>query len=721
MTLTNWVRKLFSGRPRRPIVNRPARLGLESLDDRCLPSVTAAFSGGVLTITANTANTVAQVFTENIGGTKYVAVADNYAGLEAISGPGTNEFGAELLGNITGIVYDAGANPAKSYSLINTSGLAVRMSSGGQLFDTVASGQTVTDGLAANGYTYPSELNAAAYGGITAYLNPAHTVLTIAGPTGGGFQLDGKWTDQQTAVGGGEYTHDFTAQGTVRLETGLVVNGKRVEIPLPSDGLFGVTTQANLGTSPVGEYAGITLDGSVPLTGEMGGGNAFGDLLSMASLSVGGTGGQWGIALGSSPVLQSLGMPLLADVPYLYMEASVGETVSFGSNISASTAGGGGAIVFDPADPAVYVQGGDSQVGTFSGGVSLHGAIPYTPNALPPGVSDPGIYGNVYLSANGIALGDLPLAVSGSLVLGLDANHDGKLLSLVDQSAGAIKTLIDDATAVTESGGAPVGNQSASLFQQLNALAQAAPGAIDDLDAGLNGTLAVTTEQSGISLNFNAATGSVFVKSNADGSLTAAFDVQTVDPFAGTALDNLAPKLTAEVGGHITTGADDTGVADWEFTATAKYSSFAGFSSDAITIEADSTTMTADVQVDMHGLLNVAQEELTGTVDLRTGAFDLSDTMTVGVDLKVATVQMTETFDIGWSPTAGFHASADLEASAGPVSFDAELSLSVSPSDHVDVSGSGTVSVKDLGSASVGFDDDGFYFSVASHKVNVDW
>jgi hypothetical protein len=140
-----------------------------------------------------------------------------------------------------------------------------------------------------------------------------------------------------------------------------------------------------------------------------------------------------------------------------------------------------------------------------------------------------------------------------------------------------------------------------------------------------------------------------------------------------------------------------------------------------MTIWANSATMTATVQIDMQGLLNMSQMDMTGTVNLTNGAFDLTETASIDVDLKIASVQLSETFDIGWNPTAGFSVTADLEASAGRVTFDAELSFSVDPSDHVDISGSGTTSVKDLGSASVGFNDDDFYFTLGATKVEIPW
>src|SRR5437868_1449226 len=44
---------------------RKPRLGIESLDDRCLPSVSSALSGGVLTLTADNAGSIVAVANDN--------------------------------------------------------------------------------------------------------------------------------------------------------------------------------------------------------------------------------------------------------------------------------------------------------------------------------------------------------------------------------------------------------------------------------------------------------------------------------------------------------------------------------------------------------------------------------------------------------------------------------------------------------------------------------
>ena len=46
------------------------------------------------------------------------------------------------------------------------------------------------------------------------FLNGPGTVLTVEGPTGGGFQIDGHWTETRTPAGNGQSTHRFTASGT---------------------------------------------------------------------------------------------------------------------------------------------------------------------------------------------------------------------------------------------------------------------------------------------------------------------------------------------------------------------------------------------------------------------------------------------------------------------------------------------------------------------------
>ena len=752
---------------------RPAaktRLGFEVLDDRRMLSVTAAVSGGVLNVTADNYNTVAQV--ERVGGD--LVVHDNWSG--------HSDFRTPAAG-VSRIVYTAGPDAAKRQDFSNKTdlpaeyytgvgsgvvkggggtntfyagtGIATCVGGSGTnlFFDKVGSlddyeagsgtnvlyratdhtflqtqygvtpGPMLTVGLRDDVYANPRDLNTPGVAaGITAYLDGTGKVLTIAGPTGGGFKIDGNWTETRTPAGNGQFTHSFTASGTVQLETGIVTGGHHLAIPLPSYGLISVTTKANAVNAPVGEYGGIVLKGGMPLTKDSAGDNAFGNLLAKASLSVNTGGMSWGIKLGSDPTLAALNMPLLANVPYLYAAVSTGMSASFGSHLTASTPGFGGAVVLDPADPAAYVQA-STPSGTFSGGVSLHSAIPYNPTNLPPGVENPAIYGNVYVSGAGIALGELPLAVSGNVVIGLDANRDGKLLGVVKQSGTALNRLISG------------GSGSNSSLADFRAVANNLNGAADDIQFGLNGGVALTTEQYGIALSADVASGSLFYTPNRDGTRTAAFDVGTVNPFAGTVLEKFAPASKVEVGGFVRTRVGG-GTPDWGFTAAAGTTSLGGFTAGSLLIEASSATNTAHAHLGVQGMLGAAKFDVDGTVDLRTGDFDLRQTVHLDIDAKVATLSLDESIHFGCHHgvfVADAHLHGSLRVGTADNNFhayvDGDVSLSVDHgtvhvAGHGDINAGLTVGGQNLlGDASLGFDfgDDGFGVQVGGKELSVKW
>ena len=765
---TTLLTKLFPSRQaaRRTAGRRPARLGLEAMDDRSLPSASASLAGGVVTINCDQYSTTAQAtyFADKL------VVSDAYNGIDL----------AVPAGQVQKIVYNAGSNPGTTSTFKNLTGVpgeyhtgvgggAVYGGSGANtffggtgpatcyggtgtntFFDSAASlndfeagvgdnvlyrahdgsylftdwagaraGAKTTVGLLANPYQNPGTLNAPGLAGITAYLDAAGKTLTLAGPTGGGFQLDGNWTDTRTPAGGGKFAHSFTASGAVQLETGILAGGKRLTVPLPSYGLVSVTTKPNTLTSPVGEYNGLTFMGGLPLTKDTNtGGNAFTDLLGKANLSFNTGGLSWGVKLGSDPTLARLGMPLLADVPYLYATTSMGVSASFGGHLSAGVGGYGGSVVFDPADPAVYVQAA-APAGTFSGGVSLHSAIPYTPARLAPGANDPYIFGNLYASGAGIALGELPLAVSGSVVIGLDANHDGKLLAALKQSGDALKGLISG----------DKGSASLSTF------AGNVGGAANDIAVGLNGGVALTTSQYGVSLSADVASGSVYYTPNPDGTRTAAFDVGTVNPFAGTVLAKFAPASTVDVGGWLRTRPTG-GTPDWGFTATAGTTALGGFTAGSLLIEAGSATYTAHAHLGVQGMLGAARFDVDGTVNLRTGDFDLTQTAGLDVDAQIASMHLSERLHFGYHGGV-FEADAHLHGTL-QLGTDSD-NLSIYVDGDVDLTADrGAVHVRGHGDAGVwttsaghksdpvsvlgfDFDDHGFGVSVLGHGVRVGW
>jgi hypothetical protein len=76
------------------------------------------------------------------------------------------------------------------------------------------------------------------------------------------------------------------------------------------------------------------------------------------------------------------------------------------------------------------------KVNDFGFGGSLHGYIPFTPLQVPSALassiaSSNGVagYGNIYAEGS-LGLGDIPITLGGSIVIGLDINHTGAPLGL---------------------------------------------------------------------------------------------------------------------------------------------------------------------------------------------------------------------------------------------------------------------------------------------------
>ena len=371
----------------------------------------------------------------------------------------------------------------------------------------------------------------------------------------------------------------------------------------------------------------MTLTGGMPLTKDSAGDGAFAGLLSAADLAAGAGDFSWGVKLGSDPTLAALHMPLLADVPYLYLTAGVGASASFGDHLSAGVGSSAGvSLVFDPADQAVFVQA--SVNGTaFTGGVSLHSVIPYTPARMPAGATNPAVWGTLYASGAGIALGELPVAVSGDLTLALDAQHDGQLLAALGQSPNTLRNLL--------AGGS-----------DLTGLRTLAGAASRDLAFGLNGGVALTTKQYGISFSADVASGSLWYTPNANGTRSVAFSVGTVNPFAGTPLERFAPSAGVDVGGWLTTQPSGRKPA-WGFTASTAAATLGGFAGSSLLIEVGSGTNTAHAHMNMNGLMGAANFDVDGTVELGTGDFDLKQTASLDLDIKIGSLHLDESFHFG--------------------------------------------------------------------------
>ncbi|HKM57072.1 MAG TPA: hypothetical protein VJY33_26945, partial [Isosphaeraceae bacterium] len=192
-------------------------------------------------------------------------------------------------------------------------------------------------------------------GGLYAYLDPTNTVLTLAGPTGRGFQLTGQFQEAVSQVELGLSTATITSTGSsITLDSGL----GPISLPLASGTNFTVTTLANGFNGLFGEVAaaGIQFPGSsiiqdifTPVTSQVG--------LNLGDLGLGAEapGVEFGIALGDDPAVMANDASVNPAVPYLYLNVGTGFSASFGK-IEAGALAKGASIDIDPADPSVFVD-----------------------------------------------------------------------------------------------------------------------------------------------------------------------------------------------------------------------------------------------------------------------------------------------------------------------------------------------------------------------------
>jgi hypothetical protein len=352
--------------------------------------------------------------------------------------------------------------------------------------------------------------------------------------------------------------------------------------------------------------------------------NSLNSLSSQFGMSFSTPGVGWGLALGKD--LHSLNAPLLDDVPYFYMRSDSGATASLG-NMSVSTPGSHTMeVVFDPGDPMVYVSYDD-----YAGGVSFHGDLPYVPNLLPTGQSDPGIFGQIY-AAGSVDLGELPVSLSGSMVLNLDANHDGHYLGLSNNS---------------QLNGSLIGN----LLTGNTSVSQLAANAINDIQIGFNGDVSVSSDEYGIPVDLKVGTGSAYyvpASGNIPGVL--AFHGQSTNPFEGVpVLENLKPTTYYDFQGYLQTNKQ------WGFSLNATNNQLFGYPMSSISLSASSADSSLEVSASMGGLLGLGQVELDGSIDWATKTVALHGSADFSLDAVVVTLQA--------------HADFNFSVSAGQVTF----------------------------------------------------
>ena len=213
-----------------------------------------------------------------------------------------------------------------------------------------------------------------------------------------------------------------------------------------------------------------------------------------------------------------------------------------------------------------------------------------------------------------------------------------------------------------------------------------------------------------------------------------AFEVSSVNPFAGTALAAFTPNSQVAVGGYFSKNSS-TGKLNWGFSASTSSVALGGMIGGAASFQASSATNTVQVDVSMAGFLGAASLKLDGIVSLTTGDFDLSQSLNVGMDLGIAQASVTEVFHFARkNGTTSIYVSmaAYVQLGDSTTNFHAGLSgtiyVSVDRSNHVTFAGSGTVyagltlagSANDA-SVGFGFDNNGFNVTVLGYTLRHGW
>ena len=327
--MSSLLAKLFPGRTRpirrpAPARSRP-RLGLESLDSRCLLSVTPTLSAGVLTIQDDNyspMDTVSVSCPSTMPGQIMLlrqtptTVASNFYRVQDVQkivfrgGMDLTQYGA----NDPNRAQDYYTNDTNIDSEFHagTGGGTMRGGGGTNYFYTDGgieshvggSGtnlfydtrDTLCDFFAGSGtnvlYRYPGQTlghvsyiqdqsgvpagprllvgqNPAAYtegglnapGAMTVSLDPATKELSLVGPTGAGFRLRGEWTDTLTTLPGNQYSHTFKTTGSVTVVTGSKLPD--FTIPVTSLAPLTVTTKPSALKAPIGEYDKLSITGGL--------------------------------------------------------------------------------------------------------------------------------------------------------------------------------------------------------------------------------------------------------------------------------------------------------------------------------------------------------------------------------------------------------------------------------------------------------------------------
>jgi hypothetical protein len=299
--------------------------------------------------------------------------------------------------------------------------------------------------------------------------------LDITGPTGYGFGLTGNWRQSTSTGTGGLVSSTYTATGTLTLQSAA----GPISLGIASGAVGTVTTAAQVNGQVFGAVASMNIPVTMntgPLVAKFA--SLFGFNLSSVNenvtfdLKVGGTAG---IALGNNSVVKATQALVDNAIPYLYF--TINPLGSSASNILS--------LVYDPADPALYIESKAVGLIPIPGGLSLSGVgfsqqglIPYSPVDAPSQFAGTMASGNLVLqgSVDTTAITAVPSKVVGSITLNFDPNHTGAFLG------GANVTAADLLPVFTSSYGSVLSASATPRVQDLSEVFR-------NLTVGINGTL----------------------------------------------------------------------------------------------------------------------------------------------------------------------------------------------------------------------------------------
>jgi len=331
--------------------------------------------------------------------------------------------------------------------------------------------------------------------------------VTITGPTGYGFQLDGSWNSTQHPNGSETFsgTNVFlkTAVGSIPLGAVSLNAGPDTGAPISNRG--------PLITSSNGLFSALDVLTNNPIINEI---NQFTGI-TFNSTQLQNQGLTFGLKLGSELManeLSGFSAPLNNAVPYLFGQFNLGTNlVNFGGDDNVSVSSSNSvrlAFVFDPADPFFWLRGEVNGIGG-SIGFSRQGNIPFRPSKKPDAVpSSKQIFGNVTGSIK------LPVKevfrVEGLLVLDYDRGY----------GPGNYSGNLDDEL---------IPNEFARLFKGSSADLEDIVSALSNTELGVNGAITFTPDiGGGLGLSLPIASGTAMFF----GGKTFAFQGGTDDPFA---------------------------------------------------------------------------------------------------------------------------------------------------------------------------------------------